>query len=50
MLDNVALASDELGYILDPSQYDDPEFGYERSVSIGRDTAPALEAALAGFT
>jgi hypothetical protein len=46
----IALASDELGYILDPSEYDDPNFEYERSVSVGRETAPTLEAALAGLS
>jgi hypothetical protein len=42
----IALGNDELGYILDPSEYDDPKFAYEVSVSVGRETAPAIEAAL----
>ncbi len=45
----IGLGNDELGYILDPAQYDDPEFAYEVSVSVGRETAPALEAALAAL-
>jgi hypothetical protein len=45
----IALASDELGYILDPAEYDDPKFEYEASVSVGRETAPSLEAALASL-
>jgi hypothetical protein len=43
----IALANDELGYILDPAQYDDPEFSYEVSVSVGREAAPTIERALA---
>jgi hypothetical protein len=43
----IALANDELGYILDHEEYDDPEFEYERTVSVGRDTASAIESALA---
>jgi hypothetical protein len=39
----IALANDELGYILDPAQYDDPRFSYEVSVSVGRETAPRIE-------
>lgn len=46
----MALASDELGYILDPAEYDDDNFAYERSVSVGRETATKLESALAAFT
>jgi hypothetical protein len=46
----IALASDELGYILDPQEFDDPEFAYEVSVSVGRKTAPAIEAALASLS
>ncbi len=45
----IGLGNDELGYILDPSQYDDPEFAYEVSVSVGRDTAATIEAALASL-
>ena len=43
----IGLGNDELGYILDPQEYEDPEFGYERSVSAGAQTAPRIEAALA---
>lgn len=42
----IALANDELGYLLDPVQYDDPEFSYEVSVSVGRDAATVIEEAL----
>ena len=43
----VGLAGDELGYLLDPAtEYDDPEFAYEVSVSAGRDVVPALLKAL----
>lgn len=42
----VGLGDDELGYLLDPAQFDDPAFGYEVSVSPGRVAAPALTAAL----
>lgn len=46
----VGLADDELGYLLDPaSQYDDPEFAYEVSMSAGRDVVPALLAAFAAL-
>jgi hypothetical protein len=46
----LALAGDELGYILDPAEYDDEIFAYERSVSVGRETAPKLEEALAALS
>lgn len=45
----VGLGNDELGYVLDPAQWDTPSFDYERTVSAGRDTAPRLEAALAAL-
>lgn len=45
----IALAGDELGYILDPAEFADPEFAYETTVSVGPETAPTLEAALAQF-
>jgi hypothetical protein len=45
----IALANDELGYILDPAEFDDPEFSYEVTVSVGRDTAPTIERALASL-
>ena len=35
----VGLGNDELGYILRPSQFHDPVYGYERSMSIGPDAA-----------
>lgn len=42
----IALGNDELGYVLDPGQYDDPEYAYEVSVSLGREAAPRIEAGL----
>ena len=43
----IGLANDELGYLLDPAkQYDDPEFAYEVSMSVGREAVPALLEAL----
>jgi hypothetical protein len=41
----LGLAIDELGYILPAEQYDDREYRYERSMSLGRGTAEALIAA-----
>lgn len=41
-----SLADDEIGYILPASYYDDKEFSYECSLSLGRGTAEALLAAL----
>ena len=41
----LGLAIDELGYILPTEQYDDREYRYERSMSLGRGTADALVAA-----
>lgn len=40
-----ALAGDEIGYVLDAEQYSDPRYRYERSMSLGPDTAAALKAA-----
>lgn len=45
----IGLGNDELGYILDPAEYVDPRFSYEVSVSMARDTAPAIEAAIAAL-
>ncbi|MCK6548115.1 hypothetical protein L6R52_19850, partial [Myxococcota bacterium] len=45
----VGLGNDELGYVLDPTEWDAPSFEYERTVSAGRDTAPRIEAALASL-
>ena len=44
----VGLGNDELGYILRPSQFNDPVYGYERSMSIGRDAA-VIEGELLGM-
>jgi hypothetical protein len=41
----LGLAIDELGYILPTEQYDDREYRYEKSMSLGRGTADALVAA-----
>ena len=38
----LGLAIDELGYILPEAQYDDRDYRYEKSMSVGRDTAKAL--------
>jgi hypothetical protein len=45
----IGLGNDELGYLLDPAEFDDPEFAYEVSVSVGRDAATTIEAALASL-
>lgn len=45
----ISLANDELGYLLAPSEYDDPLFSYEASVSPGREAALRLSAALASL-
>jgi len=39
------LGCDELGYVLIPEQFEDREYRYEQSMSIGPDTGPALLAA-----
>lgn len=41
----LCLGCDELGYVLTPEQYEDREYRYERSMSIGPGTGPALLAA-----
>ena len=45
----VCLAEDELGYILEPSMFDELEYGYERSMSLGRDTAETVLQAIRGL-
>lgn len=47
----LGLCGDELGYILLPTMFDDREYAYEQTMSLGRRTAPLLleaHAALAG--
>lgn len=41
----VALGNDELGYILDPDDFDKKLYSYERSMSVGKNTWPVLFAA-----
>ncbi|MFN3650347.1 MAG: neutral/alkaline non-lysosomal ceramidase N-terminal domain-containing protein [Armatimonadota bacterium] len=41
----VSMANDELGYILDPDDYGKDRYKYERSMSVGKETWPRLEAA-----
>jgi hypothetical protein len=41
----VAMSNDELGYILDPEDFDRPRYKYERSMSVGKQTWPLLHAA-----
>jgi hypothetical protein len=41
----VAMSNDELGYILDPEDFDKPRYKYERSMSVGKQTWPLLHAA-----
>jgi hypothetical protein len=38
----VALGNDELGYILDPEDFDQKRYSYEKSMSIGKQTWPLL--------
>jgi hypothetical protein len=38
----VALANDELGYILDPEDFDKDLYKYEKSMSVGKETWPKL--------
>lgn len=45
----ISLANDELGYLLDPSEFDDPLYAYEATVSPGREAALRLSAALASL-
>jgi len=42
----LGLCGEEIGYILEPAMYDDPEYAYEAGMSLGRPTADAL---LAGY-
>lgn len=39
------LCEDEFGYILEPSMFDESEYGYEVTMSLGRETAETLLAA-----
>jgi hypothetical protein len=41
----LGLCDDEVGYVLEPRMFDDPEYRYEATVSLGRDTAALLLAA-----
>ncbi len=41
----LGLCDDEVGYVLEPRMFDDPEYRYETTVSLGRETADALVAA-----
>ena len=41
----LGLCDDEVGYVLEPGMFDDPEYRYEATVSLGRDTAAMLLAA-----
>jgi hypothetical protein len=41
----LGLCDDEVGYVLEPRMFDDPEYRYETTVSLGRETADALLAA-----
>jgi len=41
----LGLCDDEVGYVLEPGMFDDPEYRYEATVSLGRDTAAILLAA-----
>jgi hypothetical protein len=45
----IGLGNDEIGYILDPIEYADDRYDYERSVSLGPKTAPLLEQAIAAL-
>jgi hypothetical protein len=38
----LGLCDDEVGYVLEPRMFDDPEYRYETTVSLGRETAEAL--------
>lgn len=42
----LGLCGEEVGYILEPAMYDDPEYAHEAATSLGRPTADAL---LAGY-
>jgi len=41
----IALGNDELGYILDPEDFDTKRYAYEKSMSVGKETWPILFAA-----
>jgi hypothetical protein len=42
----IGLGNDELGYILDPADYDLPLYRYEKSMSVGRQAWPRIRDAL----
>lgn len=42
----LGLGNDELGYILDPADFDQPLYRYERSMSVGRQAWPRIRDAL----
>jgi len=44
----LGLSGDEVGYILPPGHFEDPEYAYECTMSPGPETWPTLEAALDG--
>jgi hypothetical protein len=45
----LGLCDDEVGYVLEPGMFDDPEYRYEATFSPGRDTAATLLAAQAAL-
>jgi hypothetical protein len=45
----IGLGHDELGYILDPADFDRHLYRYERSMSVGKQTWPLVFAALKGL-
>jgi hypothetical protein len=38
----LAMGNDEIGYILDPEDFENPRYRYERSMSVGKQTWPLL--------
>ncbi len=45
----VGLCEDEFGYILQPAQFDNDEYSYEQTMSLGRTTADTVVAAFGDF-
>ncbi len=45
----IGLGEDEFGYMLEPAMFDDQEYSYEHTMSLGRETADALIAAYGDF-
>ena len=45
----VSLCEDEFGYILEPTMFDDPEYAYEQTMSLGRSCAEVLCSACAAL-